>query len=143
LSRARDADPTRTRSDLVFEGDDEVTATREDSPEGFLRSLETEHAFREPLKLALTELRLLDVELDDRGLHGFGGPIPGSALGAILRAHPRTGQAGAAQPLSPKAPEGAARSTGTAGHAIPGVLYGKSHPKQTGDHKKAGTVEAQ
>src|SRR5579872_7125944 len=81
LSRTRDADPTRSGADLVFESDDEVTATREDSSEGLLRSLETEHAFREPLKLAFTELRLLDVEPDDRGLDGVGGPVPSSAFG--------------------------------------------------------------
>jgi hypothetical protein len=121
----RDTDPTRTGADLVFESDDEVTATREDSPKGLLRSLEAEHAFCEPLKLAFTKLRLLDVELDDRGLHGIGRPIPGPTSTGGLGSHPWTGQSRSAQPLSPEAPEGAARSSGAARHSIPSFLDGE------------------
>jgi hypothetical protein len=93
LSRARDTDLTRTGSDPVFERDDEVAATRDDSPEGLLRSLEAEHALSEPLKLAFTELWLLDVELDDRGLDGVGGSVPGSAFGrGLARLRSRAGE---------------------------------------------------
>lgn len=96
LAWARDPDVTRTMTGFVFESDDEVAATGEDAPEGLLRSLEREHAGGESLKLAFAEQRLLDMELDDRGLHGVGRPIPGSAPGGGPRWDAGAGQSRAA-----------------------------------------------
>jgi len=65
----RDANPSWPGARLVFEGDHEIASPGQDAPEGFLAGPEAKDSRGEVPKLTLAELRVFNMEADDRFLY--------------------------------------------------------------------------